>query len=149
MAQRVRLPNGQSFLTSYKRVSRRNFPRNVTVKWTRQVGPRNKRRRKTQKDGNLLGTLEKLGTKALTSTVLLKKKLGVAVKFRYRKKSLVDKGIKHAPELYRLGTSKIKIKNIKRALESEVANYVVQEALKKSSRKCREIIRLKNEQRNQ
>ena len=49
----------------------------------------------------------------------------------------------HAPELYRLGISKIKNKNVRKALESEVANYVVQEAQKKSSRKRRELIWLK------
>ena len=78
--QRVRLPKRQSFLARYERVSRRNLPRNVTVKQTRQIGPRNKRRRETQKSGNLLGTLAKLGTKAMTSTELLKKGLGVGVK---------------------------------------------------------------------
>ena len=116
-------------------MSRRNLPRNVTVKRTRQIGPRNKRRRKTQKGGNLLGTLAKLGTKALTSRRLLKKGLGVGVKTLNSDigKKLVDEGIKHAPELYRLGTSKIKNKNVKRALESEVTNYVVQEAQKEAA----------------
>ena len=115
--QRVRLPNGQSFLARYERVNRRDLPRNVTVKRTRQIGPRNKRRRKTQKGGNLLGTLAKLGKKALTSTRLLKKGLGVGVKALNSDigKKLVDEGIKHAPELYRLGISKIKNKNVKRA----------------------------------
>ena len=40
--------------------------------------------------------------------------------------------MKHAAELYRLGTSKIKNQNVKKALESDVANYVVQEAQKKA-----------------
>ena len=130
MPQRVRLPNGQSFLVRHKRVSRRNLPRNMTVKWARQMGPRNKRRHKTQKGRNLLGTLAKLGTKALTSTGLFKKGLGVSVKALNSDigKKLVDEGIKHASELYHLETSKIKNKNVKRALESEVATYVVQEA---------------------
>ena len=61
-------------------MSRQNLPCNLTVKQTRQIGPTNKRRRKTQKGRNLLGTLAKLGTKALTSTGLLKKGLGVGVK---------------------------------------------------------------------
>ena len=143
--QRVRLPKGQSFLARYERVSRRNLPRNVTVKRTRQIGPRNKRRHKPQKSRNLLGTLAKLATKALISTWLLKKGLGVGVKALNSDiwKKLVDERIKHAPELYRLGTSKIKNKNVKMALEPEVANYVVQEA-QKSSRKRRELIRLEN-----
>ena len=41
---------------------------------------------------------------------------------------MVDKGIRYAQELYRLGTSEKKSKNVKRPLESEVANYIVQEA---------------------
>ena len=45
----------------------------------------------------------------------------------------MNKRIKHAPELYRLGTSKIKNKNVKRALESEVSNYMVKEAQKKEA----------------
>ena len=61
-------------------MSRQNLPYNLTVKQTRQIGPTNKRRHKTQKGRNLLGTLAKLGTKALTSTGLLKKGLGVGVK---------------------------------------------------------------------
>ena len=35
--------------------------------------------------------------------------------------------------MYHLATSKIKNKNVKRALESEVATYVVQEAQKKAA----------------
>ena len=62
---------------------------------------------------------------------------------------MVDEWIKHAPELYSLEASKIKNKNVKRALQSEVVNYVVQEAQKKSSRKRTEIIWLKNERKNQ
>ena len=98
MPQWVRLPNGQSFLVRYERVSRRNLPCNVTVKWTIQIGPRNKRRHKTQKDRNLLGTLAKVGWKALTSTGLLKKELVVGVKALNSNigKKLVDEGIKHA-----------------------------------------------------
>ena len=57
--QRVRLPNGQSFLARYERVSRQNLPRNVTITQTKQVGPRNKRTRKAQKDGSMLGQLAK------------------------------------------------------------------------------------------
>ena len=32
-------------------------------------------------------------------------------------KKLIDEGIKHAPELYKIGTSKIKNKNLKKALD--------------------------------
>lgn len=37
---------------------------------------------------------------------------------------------KHAPELYELGTSKISNKNLRKALNSDVANYIVKETQK-------------------
>ena len=140
-SQRVKLPNGQSFLARYGRG--RNLARNVTVRKTRGIGRR--KRRKTQNDGSLLRTIARVGTKALTSSGLLKKRLSAGPKAINSDigKKLADKGIKHAPELYRLGKSKIKNKNVRKALESEVANYVVHEAQKKSSRKRRELIWLK------
>ena len=36
--QRVRLPNGQSFVARYETVSRKNLPRNITVRQTRRIG---------------------------------------------------------------------------------------------------------------
>ena len=64
----------------------------------------------------------KLVTRALTSTGLLKKGLGVgasALNSEFGEK-IVGKGIKHAPELHKFGTSKIKNKSLKKALESEL-----------------------------
>ena len=69
-SQRVKLPNGQSFLARYGRG--RSLARNLTVRQTRGIGPR--KRRKTQNDGSILWTMAKVGTKALTSSGLLKKK---------------------------------------------------------------------------
>ena len=58
----------------------------------------------------------------------------------------MDEGIKHAPELYKFGTSKIKNKNFKTALESDIANYAVKDAKKKQLRTY--LVKEKNEQRN-
>ena len=44
--QRVRLANSTSFLARYERVSRKNFPPNMTVRQTRTTGLRNKPIRK-------------------------------------------------------------------------------------------------------
>ena len=133
--ERVRLPNGQSFVARYERVSRRNLPRNVTVRWARQIGPQNKRKRKTQTDGSIFGTIARLGTKALTSTGLFRKRLGAGAGAMNSEvgKKLIDERIMHASELFRLGTSKIRNKNTKKVLESEVANYIVKEAQKKAA----------------
>ena len=45
---------------------------------------------------------------------------------------MIDEEIKHAPEPYRLGTSKIRNKNVRRVLNSDVANYNVQKTQKKA-----------------
>ena len=49
-------------------------------------------------------------------------------------KRLIDEGTKHAPDLYRFGTSKIKNENVRKALESDVANYTVEETQKKAKK---------------
>ena len=82
------------------------------------------------KGGSLLGNIVNLGTKALTSTGLLKKGLDIgsrAISSEIGKKK-IDEGIKHAPDFYKFGTSKIKNKNLKRAPDSEVADYAVKKA---------------------
>ena len=75
----------------------------------------------------------KLGARALTPTSLLKKGIGVgarALNFEFGKK-LVGEEIKQAPELHKFGTSKIKNKGLRKALELDIANYAVQEAQKR------------------
>ena len=45
--KRVMLPNGQSFVARYEKVSRKNLPRNITVKKVQKIVSR--QRRRTQK----------------------------------------------------------------------------------------------------
>ena len=59
--QRIRLPNGQSFLVRYERVSRQNLPQNITIKRIRRIGLRNRRKRKARKRGSLFRELAKWG----------------------------------------------------------------------------------------
>ena len=40
-------------------------------------------------------------------------------------KKLIDEGIKHAPDICRFGTSKLRNKDLKRALKSDAASYIV------------------------
>ena len=49
-------------------------------------------------------------------------------------KRLIDEGIKHARDLYRFGTSKIKNENVRKTLESDVANYIVEETQNKTKK---------------
>ena len=46
------------------------------------------------------------------------------------RKRLINKGIDNIPDIFKYGVSKIN-KNLKRALDSEVADMVVEEAQKK------------------
>ena len=68
---------------------------------------------------------------------LFKKGLGVvsrALTSKIRRK-LINERIKHTPELYKIGTPKIKYNNLKKALESDVANYIDEETRKKEKKK--------------
>lgn len=56
---------------------------------------------------------------------------------------MIDEGIKHAPDLYKYGISKIRNNIVQMALNSNIATYIVTEAQGKTNDK------LKNEQRNQ
>ena len=128
--QRLRLPNGQSFIARYERVRRQNLHRNVTVRRTRQIGVQNKRKPKTQTGWGIFGTIARLGTKALTFTGLLRKGLGVGARYWKKTSQWRNSG---RPRIISSGTSEIRNKNMKKALESEVANYIVKEAQKKAA----------------
>ena len=46
---RVNLPNGTSFVARYKRISRKNLPKNISMSRTRTIGPRNKEKKEKKK----------------------------------------------------------------------------------------------------
>ena len=48
------------------------------------------------------------------------------------RRKLIDEGIKHAPELWKLGISKIKNKTLRNVLDSDIANYIVQKTQKEA-----------------
>ena len=147
----VNLPNGISFVSIYERISRKQLPRNIRVTRARKVGPRKdnrqilvnlaapafkKIRRKCRQAGRGVGdNLAKLGiemgSKALNSSF---------------DKRLINKGIDNIPNIFKFGVSKIKNKNLKRALDSEVADMVVEEAQKKVANKCDSLFKKKWEE---
>ena len=78
---------------------------------------RRKRRRASTRVGEYLAKLgTEMGSKALNSSF---------------GKRLINKGIDNIPNIFKFGVSNIKNKNLKRALDSEVANMVVGEGQKK------------------
>ena len=50
-------------------------------------------------------------------------------------KKIIDKGTENIPNRFRYGASKIKNKNVKRGLNSDIANYVVEETQSKAKNK--------------
>ena len=50
-------------------------------------------------------------------------------------KKIIDKEIENIPNLVKYGTSKIKNKNVRRALNSDIANCVVEETQNKAKNK--------------
>ena len=96
-----------------------NLPPNVRVrrKYVRKIGPRKqrKRRRNQVKRGLILNevllkTAFNIGKKALGSNF---------------GKMLVKEGIDHLPTMYEKTKKRIKIKNVKKLLDSDLADYAV------------------------
>ena len=139
----VNLPNGTSFVSRYERISRKQLPGNICVSRTRTDGPINKRKtkkkvrfalantptqdrakrikknrnsRRTQTGKGLADNLANLsismGSKAINSVI---------------GKKLIDKGIEIIPNIFKYSVSKIKNKKVQRALNSDVAEYVLEE----------------------
>ena len=74
----------------------------------------------------------KLRSNSINFNWSIKKGLDIgskAISSEIRKK-IIDKGIKYVPDLYKFGKSKMKNKNLKRALDSDIADYTVKEAQK-------------------
>ena len=82
----------------------------------RRIRKKYRKLRGVQTGRGLVGNLTKLGinmgSKAINSV------LG---------KKIIDEGIKQIPNIYKYGTSKIKNKNVQRALNPDLANIIVDE----------------------
>ena len=137
--KRVRLPDGTSFVARYERISRKNLPGNIKVTKTRTIGPRNKIKTRTKKKRvrfNLANTPTQdrarrirkkyrrmQSGRGLASTIAnLGIKMGSKATNSVLRRKLIDKGIENIPNLVRYGSSKIKNKNVQRALNSDIAN---------------------------
>ena len=123
-----------------ERISRKQLPRNTRVKRARKIGLRRNNRRillnltapalrkikrkRRQAGRGLGGDLRKMeiqmGSRALNSSIGRK---------------LINKGIDNIPNIFKFGASKIKNKNVQKALQSEIADMIVQEGQNKLKNK--------------
>ena len=151
----VNLPNGRSFTSRWERISRKQLPINIKVKRQRTIGPRRnnrmiylnqaapafrkiKTRRRNeaierlmpiydivnQNGSGLASNLAKVGLE------LCSKAIGSEFG-----KRVINKGIDSIPNIFNFGVSKIKNKKVKRAMKSDIAKMVVDEAANRARNK--------------
>ena len=108
--KRVILPNGRVFTARYRRAKRSELPGHI--KFGRRyrnraaVGRRRPRRGSAQRGAGIASTLKKVIKHPLF-------------------KAAVKTGAEHLPSVYDFGTSKIRNKKIKNALQSDLAKQIV------------------------
>ena len=139
----VRLPNGRSFISRWERINRKQLPINIKVSRNRTIGPRRNVRRKKKQEQNRVARVNQLypdmlpqigsgiGQNLLKAGINLgSKAIGSDIG-----KKIINKGIDNIPKIFKFGRSKIKNKNIKKALKSEIADMVVGEVKDQARKK--------------
>ena len=139
----VRLPNGRSFFSRWERINRKQLPINIKVSRNRTIGPRRNVRRKKKQEQNRVARVNQLypdmlpqigsgiGQNLLKAGINLgSKAIGLDIG-----KKIINKGIDNIPNIFKFGRSKIKNKNIKKALKSEIADMVVGEVKDQARKK--------------
>ena len=151
----INLPNGRSFTSKYERISRQQLPINIKVQRQRKIGPRKNnrmiylnlaapgfRKRNRKRKQNILNRLgpvydrvnqsgKGLGSNLIKAGFDLGSK---AIGSEFGKK-IINKGIDNIPNIFRFGVSKIKNKNVKKILSSDIADMVVDETQNRAKNK--------------
>ena len=142
----VNLPNGRSFTTKWERINRKQLPINIRVKRQQTIGPKKsnrmiylnltapafrkiKARRKAERKG--AQSVKGLGSNLIKAGFDLASK---AISSEFGKK-LTNKGIDNIPNIFKFGVSKIKNKNVKKTLSSDIVKMVVEEAQNRTKNK--------------
>ena len=152
----VTLPDGSPFTLRWDSISRKQLPINIRIKRQRMIGPRKnnrmiylnqaapalrriiKRRQQAVIDrlGPIYDRVQTQSGKGLASNVA---KAGLelgskALGSEFGKK-LINKGVDNIPNIFKFGASKIRNKNVTRAMRSDFAKMVVEEAQNKAKNK--------------
>ena len=118
--KKVTLPNGTTFYAKYAGVPRSQLPNNVILKrkYKRRAVSKGRRRaiRKGQRGRNFLSSLKKNSQKSISKT---------------NRKNCSKKAVNYAPQLYNLGTSKIKNKTARKILQSDAATNLLKNLVTK------------------
>ena len=151
----INLPNGRSFTSKWERISRKQLPINIKVQRQRKIGPRKNnrmiylnlaapgfRKRNRRRKQNILNRLgpvydrvnqsgKGLGSNLIKAGFDLGSK---AIGSEFGKK-IINKGIDNIPNIFKFGVSKIKNKNVKKILSSDIADMVVDETQNRAKNK--------------
>ena len=154
----VTLPNSTTFTARYERINRKQVPINIKVKNARKIGPRNKNKSKMELGPTKSAKVTK--KVRFTPSTSLRERLARIKRYRDSRKgqtrsglatdlakigltmgskalnslvgrTIINQGIDNLPNIFKYGVLKIKNKNVKRALNSDIANIVVEEAQNK------------------
>ena len=149
----VNLPNERYFTSRWARRSRKQLPINIRVKRQRTIGPRRnntmiylnqaapalrriKRRRKKEVINRLGPVYDRVqgqsGRGLASNLAKAGPELGSKALGSEFGKKLINKGIDSIPNIFKFGASKMRNKNVKRAMRSDIAKMVVQEAQNKA-----------------
>ena len=139
----VNLPNGRTFTSKWERISRKQLPMNIKVKQNRTIGARqNNRRIWINQVAPAFKKIKATWKKARQSAKGLASNLAkVGLELRSKAlgsefgKKLINKGIDNIPNIFKFGASKIKNKNVQKALKSEIADIVMEEAQNRAKNK--------------
>ena len=144
----VNLPNGRSFTSKWERISRQRLPINIKLKRQRTIGPRRnnrmidlnqaapafrkiKKRRKQNilnRLGPIYGRVNQSGKELASSLAKTGIELGTKALGSEFGKKIINKTIDNIPSIFKFGVSKIKYKNVRKAMTSDIADMVVDEA---------------------
>ena len=141
----VNLPNGRSFVSKWERIGRKQLPINIKINRVRTIGPRRNNRRicfnlardafRNIKRKRKAAARQQFGKGLGSDFAKMGLNLGSRVLGSDIRKKLIYKGIDSIPNIFKFGASKIKNKTVNRALNSEIADVVVNEAQKKVRKK--------------
>ena len=151
----INLPNGRSFTSKWERINRKELSINIKVQGQRKIGPRKNnrmiylnltapgfkkiKRKRKQNTLNRLGPVydgvnqsgKGLGSNLIKAGFNLRSK---AIGSEFAKK-IINKGIDNIPNIFKFGVSKIKNKNVKKILSSDIADMVVDETQNRAKNK--------------
>ena len=150
----VNRPNGRSFVSKWERINRKQLPINIKVTRNRTIGPRRNNRmiylnqaapafRKIKRRQEIINRLNPIQDKVNRQTGsglgsnLVKTGFDLGSKALSSEfgKKLLNKGINNIPNIFKFSVSKIKNKNAQKALNSEIADLIGNEAQGRARKK--------------